>query len=299
MENAKGCPRVTKSHVVKKRVAKTIGRSELQDQRYRQIRRGRLAEQICDDLANNILSGTLARGTKLQTEREIAEGYGVSGPTVREAIRALAAMRLLEVRHGSGAYVTADCEQIVATALRSTIQIEGLGVLDVLGVLGILNSAAAEFAAARATKGEVEALREANNRVASGADIESIVAGLKDFHFTLATASHNPLLAALCKFLISLQMELAQELAGGSLDAWLNTTRRLASDRGRLIDAIATKDADLARESSRTYHEHALAVILKLPNANAARKADPMLARLMASLVTRTTAQSSKVFAKT
>ena len=67
------------------------------------------------------------------------------------------------------ARVHADCEQIVATALRSTIQIEGLGVLDVLGVLGILNSAAAEFAAARATKGEVEALREANNRVASGA----------------------------------------------------------------------------------------------------------------------------------
>src|SRR6266853_2308771 len=90
-------------------------------QTYRPVERGRVAEQILDDLRNQILDGTLSRGTKLPTERELAEAYGVSGATMREAIRALAAMRLVEVRHGSGAYVTADSGQIIAMSLNSML----------------------------------------------------------------------------------------------------------------------------------------------------------------------------------
>ncbi|OLE19869.1 MAG: hypothetical protein AUG50_02320 [Betaproteobacteria bacterium 13_1_20CM_3_63_8] len=69
--------------------------------KYQSIRRNGIGQQIVDDLRNQILEGALARGAKLPTERELAEGYGVSGPTVREAIKALKAMRLVEVHHGS------------------------------------------------------------------------------------------------------------------------------------------------------------------------------------------------------
>ena len=111
------------------------------------LRRGRMAEQIIDDLRERILGGSLVRGAKLPTERELAQAYGVSGATVREAMRALAAAHMIEVRHGSGAYVTADAEQLIAQSLHSMIQIERIGARDILGVLAALNVYGAELAA--------------------------------------------------------------------------------------------------------------------------------------------------------
>jgi len=73
--------------------------------------RGNAAEHVHGDLRDAILSGQFAKGSRLPTEKQLAESYGVSGPTVREAIRGLTTARLIEVRHGSGAYVTADSDQ--------------------------------------------------------------------------------------------------------------------------------------------------------------------------------------------
>jgi DNA-binding GntR family transcriptional regulator len=56
---------------------------------------GGAAEQIIADLPDQILRGTLPQGSKLPNERALAERYGVSGPTIREAVRGLAAIKLV------------------------------------------------------------------------------------------------------------------------------------------------------------------------------------------------------------
>src|SRR6202022_575714 len=71
------------------------------------LHRGSVADQVFLKLREQILQGRLARGAKLPSERELAQHYQVSAPTIREAIRGLAAVRLVEVRHGTGIYVTA------------------------------------------------------------------------------------------------------------------------------------------------------------------------------------------------
>src|SRR3977135_3905181 len=110
------------------------------------VDKSRVADQIFKDLRQQILSGSLQRGSKLPTERELAEHYQVSGPTVREAIRGLTAMGLADVRHGSGAYVTANTESLIAMSLGAVIQLEGLGAVEVLSILGVLNEQAAALA---------------------------------------------------------------------------------------------------------------------------------------------------------
>ena len=92
------------------------------------------------------------RGTKLPAERDLAQRYGVSGPTVREAVRALSTLGLVDVRHGSGAYVTADAALLVATALSAVIRLGDLSCFDVLNVLGTLYRQAATEAVAVATE---------------------------------------------------------------------------------------------------------------------------------------------------
>ena len=78
----------------------------------------RVADQIIDDMCESMGTGVYPPGSRLPTERALAERYGVSGSTVREAIRALTAMGLVDVRHGSGAYVTTSFRGILSHPLR-------------------------------------------------------------------------------------------------------------------------------------------------------------------------------------
>src|SRR5688500_12828765 len=65
----------------------------------------RLYEQVAHDIANDIASGKYAVGQRLPSERDLAQVFGVSRPTVREAIISLELDGLVEVRLGSGVYV--------------------------------------------------------------------------------------------------------------------------------------------------------------------------------------------------
>src|SRR5882762_6870816 len=99
---------------------------------------GRVADQILDELRSQILSGKLRHGTKLPAERDLAIQYGVSGPTIREATRALTAMGLVTARHGSGSYVTARSDTLIAISIASVLQLENVGAPEVLGVMNVL-----------------------------------------------------------------------------------------------------------------------------------------------------------------
>ena len=123
--------------------------------------------------------------------------YGVSGPTFREAIRGLTTARLIEVRHGSGAYVTADSDQLLAVSLNSMIRVERIGVAEILGVLGALHAHAAERAALAASDDEVARMQSALDAIATAKTVDAIPDALVDFLRTLANAAGNPLLAIL------------------------------------------------------------------------------------------------------
>lgn len=227
----------------------------------------RAAERLVDDLRDRIQSGELPRGARLPTERELAQAYGVSGATVRESIRALTAMHMIEVRHGSGAYVTADAEQLIAQSLQSIIQLERLDVRESLGVLAALNAYGAELAATRATVQDVRELRHALDQLDRAETVAEAQASLERFLFGLAAASHNPLLAAICKFLSGLQIGMARQIAGDSAKVWRQTTGRLKQERRDVVEAIAQGDAVAARAQALAYHRRAVEVIDALVNA--------------------------------
>ena len=71
------------------------------------LHRGRVADQIVEDLRRQIVSGELSDGARLPSERDLAAHYDVSAPTIREAIRVLTAIGLLSTRNGSRTTVTA------------------------------------------------------------------------------------------------------------------------------------------------------------------------------------------------
>lgn len=251
----------------------------------RRLDRGNAAEQIFVDLRSQILAGRFPRGTKLPSEKQLAEAYGVSGPTVREAIRGLTTVHLIEVQHGRGAYVTANASQLVDVSLSSMIQMERVNIRQVLGVLGALNCYAAELAATHVDIGRVQEMRGILEEIAGATESGQIADGFLRFTETLAAASGNPLLIAFCKFLAGIQIRLARELSGDSFEVWRKTASKLAKDRKRLVEAIAGGHPEEAREAARAFHDRALTAICALPNASATMLDDATLSTFVASLL--------------
>jgi GntR family transcriptional repressor for pyruvate dehydrogenase complex len=254
-------------------------------QPFHRVAKGGVADYVLEDLRGRILDGQLPRGAKLPTEKQLAENYGVSGPTIREAIRGLTTAQLVEVRHGSGTYVTADADQLIESSLISMMQLERVGISQVLGVLGVLNEYAAETASLRATNLQIQALRDAAAQIEKGSNAAEIAEGLHKFVDALASASGNVLLAVLCRFLASVQVALAKQLTGDSYDTWKKTTGLLAKDRKRLIEAIAAHDPSLAREAARKHSSHSAKVIASLPHAQDTKLSHPTMAGLLASML--------------
>lgn len=250
----------------------------------RKVVRGRVADQIFEDLREQILGGRLPDGAKLPAERELAAGYGVSGATVREAVRVLTAMGLVSARHGSGSYVRARADTLVAASIASVVQLERASLGDLLDVLVALRAQAAALAARRATVAEVASLREVAEQMRFSS-VEDAVSSLRRYYHTLSAMSHNPLLTALCGFLMDVQLGVALELSEGRLEPWKQVAGALHGDWLALVEALAARDPDRAVELIRTYHARIVALIDFSSRAREIHAADPGLSNYLSSFV--------------
>jgi DNA-binding FadR family transcriptional regulator len=245
--------------------------------------RGRVADQIVDDLRGQILSGALPDGARLPSERELAAHYDVSAPTIRESVRVLTAMGLLSTRNGSRTTVTAQGDALLAMSIASVMQFEKMTIADVFGLLGALNAYAVEQAVERASDEDIAGLRAAAEQAAEIADVDSASAALLHFFVTLSAISHNPLLAALCRFITQIQIGLAVELAKGSTEEWGRIPRSLNKVRMDIVDAIAERDAPMAVDLIREYHRKVIKRIQSSPEAKKRRESDPGLTTALSS----------------
>ncbi|MFJ3421875.1 FadR/GntR family transcriptional regulator [Streptomyces sp. NPDC086082] len=228
------------------------------------IQRERIADQIVEDLRSQILSGAMPDGSRLPSERDLATYYDVSGPTVREAVRVLTAMGLVNARNGSRSTVTAQGDTLLAMSIASVVQVERVGAREVLGLLGALNGYAAELAAEHADDGEIARLRKAASAVPQASGVERSAAALRDFFTVLSEISHNPLLASLCRFITEIQIGLAVRLSGGEAGGFGRIAGPLNTERMRIVAAVAARDSQHASAVVRDYHRQVLERIAEI-----------------------------------
>lgn len=204
-----------------------------------------------------IADGTLARGERLPSEREFARHYGVSGPTAREAIRALSAMGLVEARHGSGTYVTADPEAFVSSALTIAAHMSGVTVSEVIELLAVLNVHAAEAACEAATADDLAALAAASAGIVSGDRRGAILSSVTDFHRALARAAHRPLIQVISSFLVDTLADLEERTFPEDSAFWQEWTGALAAHRDEIVSAVRAHEPGRAAVAVRAYHREA------------------------------------------
>jgi GntR family transcriptional repressor for pyruvate dehydrogenase complex len=155
---------------------------------------GRLYKRVADELRAAILAGTYTPGRRLPAERELAEMYSVSRPTVREAVIALELQGLVEVRVGAGVFVL---EPGAAERLRGAGPELTIGPFELMEARKIIESETAALAATLIDDEQLERLdriidrMEEENRLEIGGESAD-----HQFHVAIAEATGNSALAA-------------------------------------------------------------------------------------------------------
>jgi GntR family transcriptional regulator, transcriptional repressor for pyruvate dehydrogenase complex len=245
--------------------------------------RGRVADQIVEDLRSRILSGALPDGAQLPSERELASHYDVSGPTIRESVRVLTAMGLLSTRNGTRTTVTARGDALLAMSIASVVQFEKMSAADVFGVLEALYACAVKLAVERASEPEIASLRKAAEQAGEIMDVESGAATLLHYYATLSALSHNQLLAALCRSITEIKIGFAVKLSRGSIESWRRVAGSLHGARMDIVDAVARRDADRAVQLVCELHRKVVQRIHSSPSAKELSATDPKLTALLSA----------------
>lgn len=153
----------------------------------------RASDQIFEQLRDLIFRGELKPGEQLVPERELAQAFGVSRPTVREALNKLVTMGLVEHRQGQGTFVRSHEATREHNPLAAIIDRQETSLEDLLEVRMGLEAQSALLAAERATPEDIQRLEEIlaameEEYVEGRLGIEEDVA----FHMGLAYATKNP-----------------------------------------------------------------------------------------------------------
>jgi GntR family transcriptional repressor for pyruvate dehydrogenase complex len=191
-----------------------------------------------------IVSGELAPGDRLPREPDLAARLGLSRNSLREAIRALSWIRILDVRQGDGTYVTSLDSDVLVEAMSFVADLHrDRDVVHVLEARCVLEGAVSALAAQRVTELELDALRQLMEKAGACATVEEFVDNDLEFHRRIAAASGNPVLASLL-----------DGLAGRTSRAriWRGVMQTGATDRSveehrAIVRALEEHRPDLAR----------------------------------------------------
>jgi GntR family transcriptional repressor for pyruvate dehydrogenase complex len=162
--------------------------------------RERLAERILRDLGERIATGELSPGQLLPAEAALATHYGVSSRVIREALGALAARGLVEVRAGKGTVVRGVDSSALRDFFDVALRADSRGLWDLFELRKLVEVQIAELAARRATSADLERCEAALHHLEEAAQSdqpEAYVLADIEFHQTIAAAAGNRMLGLL------------------------------------------------------------------------------------------------------
>lgn len=203
-----------------------------------------VTDEAIDKIKGMIVSGELRPGDRLPKEADLAERLGLSRSSLREAVKALSLIRVLDVRQGDGTYVTSLEPELLLDAMTFVVDFHRDDtVLRFLEVRRILEPAATAMAAQHMSEDDIAGLRDLLDKLDDETDVEALVANDLEFHRRIAAGSGNPVLCSLI-----------DGLSGPTTRAriWRGLTQEGAVARTReqhvaIYEAIAAREPELAR----------------------------------------------------
>jgi GntR family transcriptional repressor for pyruvate dehydrogenase complex len=202
-----------------------------------------LTDEAIDRIREFVRSGRFPAGSKLPPEHELATELGISRSPTREAVKALALARVLEVRRGDGTYVTSLAPSLLLEGLGNAVALMQGSVLELTEVRRLLEPAATGLAATRITDAQLRAVGELLDAMHDAVeDVERLTVLDAAFHRAVVTATGNETLTALLDGISSRTLRAR---------VWRGTVERGAthvtlSQHKAIYDALADRDPAMA-----------------------------------------------------
>lgn len=220
------------------------------DQAWQTVRRIRTHEQVLTQIQEKILSGSLRVGDRLPSERDFVEALGVSRTSVREALRILESMGIVDAHVGSGrdagSTVAGRSTAALSNLLRLHMALSQYRLTDLIEVRIQLEASAAERAASHASTEDIERLRRLiESMVDPGVDHETFHELDTEFHIAIARASHNALAADLMQALRD-AVKTEMKAAFARVHNWASMVGQLTNEHREILTAIEGRDGELA-----------------------------------------------------
>lgn len=227
------------------------------------IRQQKLSDVITEQLESMIVEGTLAAGEKLLPERELANHFRVSRPSLREAIQNLHAKGLIERKQGGGTYVSRHLNRRLSDPILELISKRPETQFDLLEFRHALEGMAAFYAALRGCEQDhldlndaLARLHQRNNLM----DVEQEAAALGDFYLIMAKASQNMVLVQVMQAMramlidnIRQNLEMLRTADINKLGSDKSIDTIIAQHRSDIVAAIVSGNPDKARQASHAH----------------------------------------------
>ncbi|SNT31593.1 FadR/GntR family transcriptional regulator [Tropicimonas sediminicola] len=224
-----------------------------------------LAISLLQDL---IRTGAFRPGDRLPNEAELSAQLGVSRNSLREAIRAMQTMRILEARQGDGTYISDLDPAGMLDALRFAVDVSGpQAIIWFLEIRRMIEFHVAGIAAAKRTETELERLRDSLAQMAKAESSETMMEADTTFHERLAEIAGNPILTSLLRL-----------VSGPTMRARIWRQQDLAdvcAEHAMILRGIEARDVEAAKSAMWLHISGVLEWVAENPGEIESRTASP------------------------
>jgi GntR family transcriptional repressor for pyruvate dehydrogenase complex len=207
---------------------------------------------VAERLTDLIASGNIAPGDKLPSENELSKALHVSRPVVREALRGLAMMGIVESKQGGGCFVTDLKPNRLMAPLSFVLSLQDYSIEHLFRARQVIDTGVAADAARNATDGQIVLLREL---VETGYKLVNDPVGFRvmdaEFHGLISVAAQNDFLEKVSNSLYGLAIEQRRQAS-----AKAGVLKRSAEDHAAIVEAIAAHDPEAANAAMAAHVEN-------------------------------------------
>lgn len=223
------------------------------------------SSEVARALLDYIFSGQVGPGEKLPSERQLSESFGVGRSVVREGIKSLGLLGLVEFRHGGGTYLRGSDSDLLPRVIEWGLMLGERHTADLVEARKHIERVTSELAAERRTDAQLEEIEQALEAMRDAVDVDEFVDADVAFHLAVAKASGNTVLSNMLTNISSLlhvwihrvvEAEHKKVVDRGDVESWPAAWSSF-QEHVPVLDAIRAGKASTARAAMTTHMDRA------------------------------------------
>lgn len=230
---------------------------------FTRIKSKKLYQLVIEQIQDMILDGRLKKGDKLPSERDLSEQLGISRTSIREALRALEIIGLIESRQGEGNFIKGDIESSFFEPLSVMFKLNRGNPHDILEMRMILEIESAKLASKRISEEDSMELQALMIQLKKAKNEKESAKIDKKIHYKIAEITGNSLIMNLLNTISSLMETFIKDAREKILEQ-KETREFLVKQHENIVDALIERDTDKARLSMKEHLEYINNVIEQL-----------------------------------